>query len=115
MRPFDALINAVGVGLGTTGLIYSWSIITVIFSSMAISALLWPDWRYQTRQQRKKRKSKTEVFRESSINPLSAGVELEIIASNVNKEVVRESSHMNIGLRRNNSRDSDDESESEEG
>ena len=43
----DALINAVGVSLGNAGILYSFTIIIVIFTSMGISTLFWPDWRYQ--------------------------------------------------------------------
>ena len=53
----DALINAVGVSLGNAGVIYSFTIIILIFTSMGISTLLWPDWRYQNQSAALKKKT----------------------------------------------------------
>jgi hypothetical protein len=93
MKTNDAIINASGIALGNASLIYSFTVISIIFSAMGFSALVWKDWHLKTNRSKishaKSNRFKSDVDSDDEdSNPIheektTTEYELSVIKKNV--------------------------------
>ena len=114
LRSSDALINAIGVALGNASIIYSFSIIFILYSAMGISVLIWPRWRYKTSEEQLEKHRQRDIMSDSSSqNPL--GIQLKVLSSPASSPHTEQSQIIHKSILKVDSKvfeiDSDDEEE----